>query len=155
MGVAESSGRLRFSDVEIDLRSGAVSRGGAPVPLRPLATRALLLLVRRRGETVTRDELRRELWGETVVCWNLGLNQVVRQVRRALGDDGRSPRFVETVARRGYRLKAELPAATADGDLRLEAAQAAAERIGYLSAGVAAALALPVLIVLACALLAR
>lgn len=76
--------------------------------LRPLVTRALCLLVRRRGRLVSRAELRRELWGEAILEWEPGLHQVIRQLRRALGDDAREPAYVETVPRRGYRFKARI-----------------------------------------------
>ena len=73
------------------------------VALRPQAARALVLLLRHKGELVTNDELRRELWGEQHLQWRNSLHQCVRDLRHALADDAARPRFVGTVARRGYR----------------------------------------------------
>lgn len=73
--------------------------------LRPMAAHALSILIARRGSIVTRDEFRDALWRGQYVEWEMGLHQVIRQLRKALGDDARNPRWLETVPRRGYRLK--------------------------------------------------
>ena len=82
------------------------------------ALRILELLLERRGEVVTRDELRQVLWpGDTFVDFDGGLNTAVNKLRAALGDSAERPRFVETVGRRGYRLIASVEAVEATPDL--------------------------------------
>lgn len=99
----------RFGAFRLDLVTGELRRhDGAPVPLRPQATRVLRLLVSRRQSLVRREELRRELWGDAATEWEPGIHQVIRQLRRALDDDARDPTYIETVPRRGYRFKAEV-----------------------------------------------
>lgn len=102
-GLQAALGTVHFEPFTLDLNSGELRRNGVPVPLRPLATRILLLLAARAGRLVTKEELRHALWGETAVEWEDGLHQLVRQLRRALGDDARDPAYIETVPRRGYR----------------------------------------------------
>ncbi len=102
------SPRITFGPFIFDRCGGALWRGDEPIPLRPLATRALLLLVEHPGRLVPRQELRRVLWGNTAVEWETGVHQVISQVRRALRDDPRAPVFVETIPRRGYRFNAEV-----------------------------------------------
>ena len=99
-----ASGRLRFADFELRLATGELSRGGRPVKLQPQPARLLGLLARRAGEAVSREEIRRRLWGEeTFLEVEPALNFAVRQIRRALGDSATCPRFVETLPRFGYR----------------------------------------------------
>jgi TolB-like protein len=79
------------------------------VRLQPQPFRLLMLLVRRAGDLVTREEIREQLWGgETFVDFEQGENHCVRQIRTALGDDARAPRYVQTVPRRGYRFIASV-----------------------------------------------
>jgi DNA-binding winged helix-turn-helix (wHTH) protein len=66
------------------------------------------MLLERPGEVVTRDELRNRLWPNTVVEFDHGLNKAISKIREVLGDSVESPRFVETVARRGYRFLADV-----------------------------------------------
>ena len=100
---------LRFSVFEIDPASGELTRQGRRVPITAQAFTVLHILASRPQEVVTRLELRRALWSdETHVDFERGLNFCVAAVRRALGDDARRPRFVETVPRRGYRFIAEV-----------------------------------------------
>jgi DNA-binding winged helix-turn-helix (wHTH) protein len=94
----------RFADFDLDLRTGELTRGGVPVALERQPAIALGLLVTRAGRLVTRDELRQAIWGaDTHVDFDRGLNYCVRQVRLALGDGSKMPRFVETIPRQGYR----------------------------------------------------
>ncbi len=98
---------LSFGPFELDLEACELRKGGrlVAVALQPLA--ALATLAARPGEIVSRDELRRELWGESAhVGADARLNRCLSALRRALGDSGYMPRFVETVPRRGYRLLA-------------------------------------------------
>ncbi|MGE0453350.1 MAG: winged helix-turn-helix domain-containing protein [Vicinamibacteria bacterium] len=99
--------RVRLEDFTLDLETGELVRGDARVKLQHQPFRVLAALVERPGQLVTRDELRARIWGsDTHVDFEQGLNFCVRQVRAALGDDALSPRFVETLPRRGYRLVA-------------------------------------------------
>lgn len=98
---------LRFGPFELRPESGELFRQGEPVRLQQQPARLLELLVRRPGEVVSREEIRSALWGEeTYVDSDQGINYCVRQVRLALDDDAGSPRFVETVPKRGYRFVA-------------------------------------------------
>jgi TolB-like protein/DNA-binding winged helix-turn-helix (wHTH) protein/Flp pilus assembly protein TadD len=100
---------VRFAEFEIDLRSGELRINGTSVKLQPQPAKILALLVRRQGETVTRDEIVEEVWGsETFVDYEGGLNFAIRQIRTALGDDAEHPLYVETVPKRGYRFVAPL-----------------------------------------------
>ena len=94
----------RFGLYEFDARSGTLTREGVPVRLQPQPARVLALLIDRAGDVVTREELRTTVWGEaTFVDFERGLNFCIAQIRSALGDSADSPRFIETLPRRGYR----------------------------------------------------
>jgi DNA-binding winged helix-turn-helix (wHTH) protein/TolB-like protein len=95
---------IKFAEFEADERSGELRRHGVRVRLQDLPFRVLIALLHRAGDVVSREELRAALWGaETFVDAEAGLNTAVAKVREALGDDAESPRFVETVPKRGYR----------------------------------------------------
>jgi DNA-binding winged helix-turn-helix (wHTH) protein len=144
--------RARFGELELDLESGELWCAGEPRPLRPLAARALQLLVAQRHRLVSHEELRQHLWGDSAVEWATGLHQLIRQVRRALGDDPRRPRCIETVPRRGYRWVAPVdrvePASA--GDLRSVAASRS-RSVGMFVAGI---VSLPVVLLLVCVVFA-
>jgi TolB-like protein/DNA-binding winged helix-turn-helix (wHTH) protein/Tfp pilus assembly protein PilF len=96
--------RLRFGPFELDSRAGELWREGRKVHLQEQPCRVLALLLEQRGQVVTRDELRARLWAaETFVDFDHGLNTAIKKLRRALHDSAEGPRYVETVARRGYR----------------------------------------------------
>jgi DNA-binding winged helix-turn-helix (wHTH) protein/TolB-like protein/tetratricopeptide (TPR) repeat protein len=117
---ATHDGRCRFGSFEFDLRTDELRNHGAVVKLAPQPSRVLALLLTRPGEVVRREELRDHLWGnETFVDFERGLNFCVLQVRTALGDSSDSPRFVQTVPRKGYRFIAAVePVASADSPSR-------------------------------------
>jgi DNA-binding winged helix-turn-helix (wHTH) protein len=95
---------LRFGPFELDLETGELRRSGLKLRLQEQAFRVLAALVLRPGELLSRDELRRALWPDTVfVDQEHGLNIAVAKLRRALRDPAHSPRYVETIERRGYR----------------------------------------------------
>lgn len=95
---------VHFGQFAFDADTGTLTRNGVPVRLPPQPGRVLALLAARAGEVVTRDELRREIWGtETFVDFERGLNFCIAQIRSALGDSADSPRYVETLPKRGYR----------------------------------------------------
>lgn len=98
---------LRFGVFELSPATGELRRAGLRVRIQPQPLRVLEILASRSGEIVSREDLRRAIWGDsTFVDFEHGLNFCVNQVRRALGDSATAPRFVETVPRRGYRFMA-------------------------------------------------
>ncbi|HWY07794.1 MAG TPA: tetratricopeptide repeat protein [Candidatus Acidoferrales bacterium] len=102
-------GRLRFGVFELDLRAGELRKHGLRVRLQEQPFQVLAALLEHPGEVVTRDELQKRLWpADTFVDFDHGLNKTINKIREALGDSAESPRFVETVARRGYRFLAEV-----------------------------------------------
>jgi TolB-like protein/DNA-binding winged helix-turn-helix (wHTH) protein/Tfp pilus assembly protein PilF len=95
---------LRFGDFAIDLAVGELRKRGMPLRLRPQPLRILMLLASHPGELITREEIQREIWGEeTFVDFERGLNSCMTQIRAVLNDDTESPRYIETLPRRGYR----------------------------------------------------
>jgi DNA-binding winged helix-turn-helix (wHTH) protein/Tol biopolymer transport system component len=95
---------IRFGTFEVDLRAGELRRNGSRIRLQEQPFQILLALIERPGEVVTRDELQKKLWpADTFVDFDHSLNAAIRRLRDALGDSAENPRFVETVARRGYR----------------------------------------------------
>jgi TolB-like protein/DNA-binding winged helix-turn-helix (wHTH) protein/tetratricopeptide (TPR) repeat protein len=119
----DPSRRLRFGTFEADLRTGELTKQGKRRRLQEQPFRLLAMLLEKPGDLVTREELRARLWPQTTVDFDHGLNKAISKIRDALGDSAENPRFVETVARRGYRFLAEVavvpnvPPETADGDL--------------------------------------
>ena len=100
---------VRFGTFELDPSSGELRSRGMRIPLQDQPAQLLALLVSRPGEVVTRDELRRALWSEdTFVDFDTALNVAVNKVRQALRDSATTPRFIETVPRRGYRFLADV-----------------------------------------------
>ena len=96
-----------FSSVAFDLKARELHRAGIKVKLQDQPFRVLAMLVEHAGEMVTREELQQEIWPTDVyVTFDQGLNNAIKKVRDALGDSADSPRFVETVARHGYRFVA-------------------------------------------------
>jgi TolB-like protein/DNA-binding winged helix-turn-helix (wHTH) protein/Flp pilus assembly protein TadD len=105
-------GRLLFGVFELDLRAGELRKHGLRIRLQEQPLRVLVFLLEHPGEVVTREELQKKLWpADTFVDFDHGLNKAVNKIRDALGDSAESPRFVETVARRGYRFLAEVKVA--------------------------------------------
>src|SRR5438067_2842597 len=104
--------RLCFGVFELDLRAGELRKHGLRVRLQEQPFQLLAMLVEHPGEVVTREELQKKLWpAETFVDFDHGLNKAISKIREALSDSADSPRFVETVARRGYRFLAEVKVA--------------------------------------------
>ena len=93
---------------DADLRTGQLSKNGKRVRLQEQPFRLLAILLEQPGELVTREELRGRLWPQTTVDFDHGLNKAISKIRDALGDSAESPRFIETVARRGYRFLADV-----------------------------------------------
>jgi TolB-like protein/DNA-binding winged helix-turn-helix (wHTH) protein/Flp pilus assembly protein TadD len=96
--------RVRFGVFEADLRSSELRKGGVKIRLHQQPFQVLVLLLERPGELVTREELQRKLWSsDTFVNSEIGLNTAIKKLRQALDDSAESPRYVETLPRRGYR----------------------------------------------------
>jgi cholera toxin transcriptional activator len=96
---------FRFGIFELDAGSGELRREGKLQPrLRDQAFRILVMLLDRSKDAVSREELRQRLWSsDTFVDFDHGLNTAINQLRSALGDSATSPRFIQTLPRRGYR----------------------------------------------------
>ena len=112
---------IRFSVFELNLRSGELRKAGTRINLQGQSLQTLALLLERPGELVTRDELRHRLWPkDTFVDFDHGLNAVINRLRDSLGDSADTPRFVETVPRRGYRFIAPVDKGVKDRDGRYQ-----------------------------------
>ena len=97
----------RFGVFELDLTTGELRKNGAKLRLQEQPFRVLALLLERTGDVVTREEIRHKLWpADTFVDFDHSLNTAVNKLREVLGDSASSPRYVETLARRGYRFVA-------------------------------------------------
>jgi Tol biopolymer transport system component/DNA-binding winged helix-turn-helix (wHTH) protein len=101
---------IRFQDFELDLRAGELRKAGVKLKVTGQPLLVLAALLERPGEVVTRDELQKKLWPDTFVDVDHNLNTAINKIREALGDSAESPRFVETVPRRGYRFIGAIPA---------------------------------------------
>jgi TolB-like protein/cytochrome c-type biogenesis protein CcmH/NrfG len=100
---------VRFASFQLDCRSRELREGSRLVRLQEQPFEILRVMLERPGDVVTRDELRRRLWPDgTFVDFEHSLNAAIKRLRAALGDDADSPRFVETLPRRGYRFIASL-----------------------------------------------
>jgi len=96
---------VRFGVFEVNLRSGELRKSGIKIKLHDQPFKILAMLLERPGEVVMREELRQKLWpADTFVDFNHGLNNAVLRLREVLGDSADTPRFIETIPRRGYRL---------------------------------------------------
>jgi len=94
---------LRFGNFEVDLRSGELRKAGVKLKLGTQPFHVLSILLQHAGEVVTREELQKELWPDTFVDVDHNLNTAINKIREVLDDSAVSPRFVETLPRRGYR----------------------------------------------------
>ena len=99
---------LRFGIFQADVQSGELTKQGRRVRLQEQPFRLLIVLLGKPGEVVTREELHSTLWPQTTVDFDHGLNKAISKIREALGDSSEHPRFIETVARRGYRFLADV-----------------------------------------------
>ena len=95
---------VAFEDFELDLRAYQVRRAGRTLKLERIPMEVLFLLVDRRGQLVTREEIIEKLWGKDVFLdTDNAINTAIRKIRQVLKDDPERPRFVQTVTGRGYR----------------------------------------------------
>src|SRR3974390_3550996 len=96
--------RARFGPYEVDLHTHELWKFGTRLKLVGQPFEILSMLIRRQGELVTRDEMRSRLWpSDTFVDFNHGLNTAVNKLRDSLSDSAETPRYIETLPRRGYR----------------------------------------------------
>jgi DNA-binding winged helix-turn-helix (wHTH) protein/tetratricopeptide (TPR) repeat protein len=102
-----AAGRFRFHGFTLDTGERRLDAGGLEIHLRPKTLDTLIYLVERRGRLVSRRDLLDAIWADVEVTENV-LSQCVRELREALGDDQKRPRFIQTVQRSGYRFIAEL-----------------------------------------------
>src|SRR5262249_18013368 len=101
--------KARFGPFELDCRAGDLRRGGRTIRLREQSFQILLMLLKQPGEVVFRDEIRKRLWqNDTTVEFDHRINAAIKKLRDALGESAEQPRYVETVARRGYRFIGEV-----------------------------------------------
>ena len=101
---AKLGSKVRFGLFEADLKSGELYRSGIRIRLQAQPFRVLTFLLENAGEVVSRDQLQQYLWGnDTVVDFEHSLGTAINKIRDALGDSAENPRFIETLAKRGYR----------------------------------------------------
>ncbi|HEY3054016.1 MAG TPA: winged helix-turn-helix domain-containing protein [Thermoanaerobaculia bacterium] len=108
----------RFGVYEVDLRAGEVHRHGVKLKLQEQPFRLLIYLLERAGDVVTREELQQRLWPSEFVDFDHSLNAAIRKLREALDDSAEHPRFIETMARRGYRFIAPVSWNTGEAPAR-------------------------------------
>jgi eukaryotic-like serine/threonine-protein kinase len=97
--------RVRFGAFELDLKAGELREGGRKIVLQEQSLRVLRILIEHDGEIASREEIQKKLWpNDTIVEFDRGINAVINKLRKLLGDSADEPKYIETVARRGYRL---------------------------------------------------
>ena len=116
---------FRFGVFEADTATGEVRKSGVRLRLQDQPFQVLVMLLERAGEVVTREEVRQKLWpADTFVDFDHSLNTIINKLREVLGDSASSPRFIETLARRGYRF---LPAVETNAGRKIDARVPAAD----------------------------
>ena len=101
------AGTLQFGDFELDVTAYELRRLGRPVRIERIPMELLILLLERRGDLVSREEIVERLWGkETFVDAETGVNTAIRKVRQALKDSTARPVFIQTISGKGYRFLA-------------------------------------------------
>ncbi|MHB8410408.1 MAG: winged helix-turn-helix domain-containing protein [Candidatus Acidiferrales bacterium] len=113
MSATASCAVFRFGVFEIDLQNRELRKRGVRLRLEAKPLQILELMLERPGEVITRKQIQQKLWPDTFVTFDYSLNTAVNKLRLALGDSAESPRFIETVARRGYRFIASVGMLTA------------------------------------------
>ena len=108
---SRSRGKVRFGIFEADLDAGELRKNGARVHLQEQPFQVLGVLLERSGQLVSREDICRRVWGErTFVEFDHALNTAIKKIRIAIGDDAATPRYIETVPKRGYRFIAPIQA---------------------------------------------
>lgn len=112
----QTAKRFRFGTFEADTATGELRKSGLRLRLQDQPFQVLVLLLERPGELLTRDEVRQELWPDgTFVDFDHSLNSIMNKLREVLGDSASNPRFIETLARRGYRFLAPVTVSDSGG----------------------------------------
>src|SRR5215475_15588349 len=105
---------FRFGPFELSEREGELRKSGVRIKLQEQPFRVLVELVANSGVLVSREDLHKKLWpSDTFVDFDVGLNSAIRKLRQALNDDADTPRYIETLAKRGYRFIAPVANAAA------------------------------------------
>jgi DNA-binding winged helix-turn-helix (wHTH) protein len=95
---------LRFGDFELDVRAGELRKHGLRIRLQDQSFQILLMLLEHPGEVVLREEIRQRLWpNNTIVEFDHSINAAIKRLRNALVESAEEPRYIETLAKRGYR----------------------------------------------------
>src|SRR5262252_6113639 len=108
---------IRFATFEVDLQAQELRKAGLRLKLTGQPFQVLAILLEKPGTVVTREELQKQLWPDTFVDVDHNLNTAINKIREALGDSADNPRFVETLARRGYRFIAPVESMGAPGQV--------------------------------------
>jgi cholera toxin transcriptional activator len=107
--VPQSALVFRFGVFEADLAAGELRKQGSKIRLQEQPFRILIMLLARAGEVVSRDEICRDLWAaDTFVDFEQGVGTAIKKLRQALNDDAETPRYIETLPKRGYRFIASV-----------------------------------------------
>jgi len=110
---------LRFGVFELNLVTEALRKFGTPIKLAPQPFKVLALLASQAGQVVTREQIQLQVWGEdTYVDFEQGMNHCIKQIRNALSDTADTPRYIETLPRRGYRFIVPVEARKLPDDTR-------------------------------------
>ena len=126
-GLIEGTTRLIFDAFEVDVASGEIFKKGFRVKIQSQPFKILCILLEKPGQVVTRDELQLRVWGpDTVVDFDHSMAAAINKLREALGDSAENPRFIETLARRGYRFIASVSSSSPDEVLTAPAVPAQA-----------------------------
>jgi serine/threonine protein kinase len=97
--------RVRFGGFELDVRAGGLRQGERTIPLQEQPFQLLLMLIERGGDIATREQIQKKLWpNDTVVDFEHSINTAIKKLRNALDDSAGQPKYIETIARKGYRL---------------------------------------------------
>src|SRR5262250_365556 len=111
MGDSRRPRTIRFGAFELDEDAGELRRDGSKVRLQEQPLHVLQILLREPGRVVTREELRHICPSDTFVDFDHGINNAIKRLREALGDTAETPRYIETLPRRGYRFIGTIEAA--------------------------------------------
>ena len=109
-----ANSQFRFATFEVDVPTGELRKAGLRIRLQDQPFKVLVMLLERAGEVVSRDELKQRLWTDSEFGdFDQGINVAIKKIRTALGDESDNPRFIETLARRGYRFIAPVASTSA------------------------------------------
>ena len=143
-GMPITSKLARFGTFELDLNTGELTKNGRRLKLQEQPFRILSLLLQQPGQTITREQLKDALWpSDTFVDFDHSLNAAIAKLRQALGDSAENPRFIETLARRGYRFLAPVEFTNGSGGDATQSSQVSAGAPLEVPQGIPPAIATP------------